>query len=58
MQEINKTNARGQNKQKHFMLGVSKNISTLFGSLFKSNDEQPVAADMYDSEIKESTDQK
>ena len=39
------------------MLCVYKNLSTLFGHLFKSKDEQPDAVDMYDSESKESTDQ-
>ena len=41
MQKINKTNCRGQNKEKYFMLDVYKNISTLFGPLVKLNDEQP-----------------
>ena len=39
------------------MLGIYKNTSTLFGPLFKPEDEQPDAAEMYDSESKESTDQ-
>ena len=38
MQDMNKTNARDQNRKKDFMLGVYRNISTLFGPLFKSND--------------------
>ena len=38
MQDMNKTNARDQNRKKDFMLGVYRNISTLFGLLFKSND--------------------
>ena len=41
MQKINKTNPRGQNKEKYFMLDIYKNISTLFGPLVKLNDEQP-----------------
>ena len=39
------------------MLGVYKDISTLFGPLFKLDNEKPDAADMYDSESKKSTDQ-
>ena len=57
MQEINKTNARIQNKEKYFMLGVYKNISTLFGPLLELDNEQPDTTDMYDSESNESTDQ-
>ena len=57
MQEINKTNARGQNKEKNFMLGFYKKISTLFGPLFKPHDEQSDAADMYDLESEKYTDQ-
>ena len=57
IQEINKTNARGQNKEKNFILGFYKNITTLFGPLFKPHDEQPDAADMYDLESETSTDQ-
>ena len=41
MQKINKTNPRGQNKEKYFMLDIYKNISTLFGPLVKLHDEQP-----------------
>ena len=57
MQEINKTNARDQNKEKNFMLGFYKKISTLFGPLFKLHDEQSDAADMYDLESEKYTDQ-
>ena len=57
MQEINKTNARDQNKEKNFMLGFYKKISTLFGPLFKPHDEQSDAADMYDLESEKYTDQ-
>ena len=57
MQEINKTNARGQNKEKNFMLGVYETISTLFRPLSKPDDEQPDAADMYDLESNKYTDQ-
>ena len=57
IQEINKTNARGQNKEKNFMLGVYETISTLFRPLSKPDDEQPDAADMYDSESNKYTDQ-
>ena len=39
------------------MLGFYKNISMLFGPLFKPHDEQPDPADMYDLESEKSTDQ-
>ena len=47
-----KTKARGQHKEKDFMLGLYENISTLLGSLFK-----PDAADTHYLESKVSGDQ-
>ena len=39
------------------MLGFYKKISTLFGPLFKPDDEQSDAADMFDLESEKYTDQ-